>query len=95
MSSNVSHIIKLPDWHGTETISGQVSPVKRKFINVSTTSGKVLSAIDAPGGSPHGLEWVNGHLWNASLDARKIYKVKAENGEVVFSFDSPGTRPHG
>ena len=43
----------------------------------------------------HGLEWVNGHLWSASLDERKIYKVKAENGEVVFSFDSPGTRPHG
>ena len=85
----------MPDWLGTEIISGQVSPVKRKFINVSTTSGKVLSAIDAPGGSPHGLEWVNGHLWNASLDERKIHKVKAENGEVVFSFDSPGTRPHG
>ena len=63
-------------------------------------TGKEISAIPAPGlgpgpGSPHALEWRDGHLWCNVPKAGQIYELDPKTGEVLHHISAHGDRAHG
>ncbi|HVB96866.1 MAG TPA: hypothetical protein VNG11_03985 [Chloroflexota bacterium] len=63
-------------------------------------TGNELAAIPAPGlgpgpGSPHALEWHDGHLWCNVPKAGQIYELDPTIGQVLHQISAHGDRSHG
>ncbi|HVC33259.1 MAG TPA: hypothetical protein VNL16_07095 [Chloroflexota bacterium] len=63
-------------------------------------TGRELSALPAPGlgegpGSPHALEWREGHLWCNVPKAGQIFELDPATGRVLHHISSHGDRAHG
>jgi streptogramin lyase len=71
-----------------------------EIICYDPETGRELSAIPAPGlgrepGSPHALEWRDGHLWCNVPKAGQIFEVDPASGTVLHAISAHGDRCHG
>lgn len=71
-----------------------------EIICYDPETGKEVSAIPAPGlgddpGSPHALEWHEGHLWCNVPKAGQVFELDPSNGRVLHHVSSHGDRAHG
>ncbi len=71
-----------------------------EIICYDPETGRELSAIPAPGlgegpGSPHALEWRDGHLWCNVPKAGQIFELDPASGRVLHQISAHGDRAHG
>lgn len=71
-----------------------------EIICYDPETGRELAAIPAPGlgpqpGSPHALEWRDGHLWCNVPRAGQIFELDPSSGQVLHHFSAHGDRAHG
>src|SRR5713226_5378076 len=71
-----------------------------EIICYEPETGKQVSAIPAPGlgpgpGSPHALEWRDGHLWCNVPKAGQIFELDPHTGKVLHQISAHGDRAHG
>src|SRR5579885_1532399 len=71
-----------------------------EIICYDPETGRELAAIPAPGlgpgpGSPHALEWRDGHLWCNVPKAGQIFELDPATGKVLHHISAHGDRAHG
>jgi streptogramin lyase len=71
-----------------------------EIIAYDPETGQEVAAIPAPGlgpgpGSPHALEWRDGHLWCNVPKAGQIYELDPATGRVLHQISAHGDRAHG
>jgi streptogramin lyase len=71
-----------------------------EIICYDPETGREVRAIPAPGlgpgpGSPHALEWRDGHLWCNVPKAGQIYELDPADGRVLHAISAHGDRAHG
>lgn len=71
-----------------------------EIICYDPETGRELTAIPAPGlnnqpGSPHALEWRDGHLWCNVPRAGQIFELDPSTGQVLHQISAHGDRAHG
>ncbi|MGH2457437.1 MAG: hypothetical protein ACRDIY_01055 [Chloroflexota bacterium] len=71
-----------------------------EIICYDPETGREVSAIPAPGlgdgpGSPHALEWREGHLWCNVPKAGQVFELDPSNGRVLHHMSAHGDRAHG
>jgi streptogramin lyase len=71
-----------------------------EIIAYDSETGREVAAIPAPGlgpgpGSPHALEWRDGHLWCNVPKAGQIFELDPATGKVLHQISAHGDRAHG